>query len=151
VGWLRARSVEITIDPESHTLTSATSAWGLVVLAALYLARQVLSSYVEGHSQQWQLSPVAVGDATLLFALGAIVGRRIEIFLRSLDLLRRARSGAAPTAEWAARGASYRWGRRFHARVTMLSSSRDRTVAALPPDCWLPSAAADCLRTLRIF
>lgn len=99
LGWLRGRGTAITIDTETHTLKREATAWGLVMLAALYLVREASGSYLSVHAADWNLPPVAVADAALLLALGSIVGRRIEIFIRCRRLLADARAAKAAGQE----------------------------------------------------
>jgi hypothetical protein len=95
IGWFRGRMVQITIDPETHSLKSQNSALGMVILAAIYLAKYGVRTLVSGEADAWSISPAAITDSFLLLALGTIVGRRMEILLRSLRLLKQAREDKA--------------------------------------------------------
>lgn len=95
LGWFRGRMVQITIDPETHTLKSQNSALGMLILAAIYGARYLVRMYVSGEAGAWHIPPAAIADGFLLLALGSIVGRRIEILIRCLRLLKKAREDKA--------------------------------------------------------
>ena len=95
LGWFRGRMVRITIDPETHTLQSQNSAMGMLILAGIYFVKYAARTFLSGHAADWHISVVAVTDAFLLIALGTIVGRRVEMMIRSLRLLKQARDDKA--------------------------------------------------------
>ncbi len=95
LGWFRGRLVKITVDPETHTLQSQNSAMGMVILAVIYLIKYAARTFLSGHADDWHISVPAVTDGFLLIALGTIVGRRIEILIRGLRLLKKAREDKA--------------------------------------------------------
>ena len=95
IGWFRGRMVQITIDPETHTLTSQNSALGMLMLAGIYLLKYGARILLSGHAGAWHITPSAIADGFLLMVLGTIVARRLEILLRSLRLLNKARADKA--------------------------------------------------------
>ena len=95
IGWYRGRLTRLTIDPETHTLKGQTSAVGLIIIALLFLARSEARQLLTSHAAAWHISPMAVVDGFMLLALGMIVGRRLEIYLRCLALLKQARAAKA--------------------------------------------------------
>jgi hypothetical protein len=95
LGWVRGRLTTITVEPQTHTLKGQNSAIGLVLIAALFLLRAFARRWVGEHATQWHVSPLLIFDAFLLLALGVIIGRRVEILLRSLRLLAQARAAKA--------------------------------------------------------
>ena len=95
LGWLRGRLTRLTVEPETHTLKGQNSALSLVLIAGLFLVRAVGRRWVMEHAAQWHVSPLAIFDGFLLLALGIVLGRRIEILLRSLRLLAAARAARA--------------------------------------------------------
>jgi len=95
-GWIRGRTTAITIVPETHVLKSQNSAAGLLVVMGFLLLRMLVRDYSLQHATQWHVSPTSIVEAFMMFALGAIVGRRVEILLRCQRLLAQAR--AASTA-----------------------------------------------------
>lgn len=95
LGWVRGRLTTITVEPETHTLKGQNSALSLVLIAGLFVIRAFARRWVSEHAAEWHVSPLVIFDGFLLLALGIIVGRRIEILLRSLKLLRAARAARA--------------------------------------------------------
>lgn len=95
VGWFRGRMVQITIEPETHTLKSRNSVMGMLVLAGLFLVRFGARELLTTHAADWHISLAAITDGFLILALGMIVGRRIEILIRCLGLLQQARQARA--------------------------------------------------------
>jgi hypothetical protein len=104
-GWYRGRLTHITIDPETHDLTSRTSPVGVVLIAVLFAARYgVRLAFPDagyGHPGSLQSQASAITDALTLFGIGAMVVQRLEMWLRCRRLLaeaQAARSGPpAPT------------------------------------------------------
>jgi hypothetical protein len=86
---------QITIDPESHTLTSSNSATGMLILAGVYFLRYAVRTYLSGHAADWHIPPAAIADGFLLMVMGTIVARRLEILIRCLRLLAQARADKA--------------------------------------------------------
>jgi len=92
VGWYRGRFTRLTVDPDTHTLKGQASPLGLIFLAVLIVARFSLRDFLSSHAEAWKISPTEIVDGSLMFVLGMIVGRRLEIYLRCLQLLARARA-----------------------------------------------------------
>ena len=96
VGWLRGKTTNVSIDPQTHLLSSRATPIAVVLFALLFLARTSLRMAL---MQQ----PAAIGagralvplitDAFLVFALGMIVAQRIELGLKCRQLLLDAKSG----------------------------------------------------------
>ncbi len=95
VGWLRGRMTKITINVETHELFSQTTPWGILFLMGIIGARMGLRFLINDHNAEWHVSAAALTDGFLLFYCGMIVGRRLEILLRCLNLLREAREAKA--------------------------------------------------------
>jgi hypothetical protein len=95
LGWIRGRLTTLTVEPETHTLKGQNSALSIVLIAGLFLGRAIARRWVLEHAAEWHVSPLVIFDGFLLLALGVIVGRRIEILLRSLRLLEAARAARA--------------------------------------------------------
>lgn len=91
VGWLRARMVRITINVETHQLMSQLSPWGMLVLLGIIALRMGLRYLLTDHMAEWRISAAALTDGFILFYVGMIIGRRVEILIRCLRLLREAR------------------------------------------------------------
>jgi hypothetical protein len=95
VGWLRGRMVKITVNVENHQLMSQLSPWGMLVLLGIVAARMGLRYVITDHMAEWHISASALTDGFILFYVGMIIGRRIEILIRCLRLLREAREAKA--------------------------------------------------------
>ena len=95
LGWWRGRFTRITVDPESHTLTSQTSPLGLLLLVGIFAVRFGLRSYVYENAGALHVSVTAATDAFLLLAVGVICAQRLEIALRATRLLTSARASQA--------------------------------------------------------
>ncbi len=98
LGWWRARFTNITIDPETHELTSRASPIGMVVILGILVIRTVIRTYAAdkaGALGQWG-PPVA--DALLVMSVGLVCAQRLEIFTRASRLLAEHRSSSTPSA-----------------------------------------------------
>ena len=96
LGWWRARFTHITIDPETHELTSRASPIGMVVILGILVIRTVIRTYAAdnaGALGQWG-PPVA--DALLVMSVGLVCAQRLEIFTRARQLLAEHRSSSTP-------------------------------------------------------
>jgi hypothetical protein len=107
-GWYRGRLTHITVDPETHELTSRTSPIGVMLVAALFFIRYVLRAefaYTPDargfHSAHGILQSQAgiITDALMLFAVGMVVVQRLEMWLRCQKLLAEAIAAKAAKAE----------------------------------------------------
>jgi len=96
LGWWRARFTHITIDPETHELTSRASPLGMVVILSILVIRTVIRTYAAdnaGALGQWG-PPIA--DALLVMSVGLVCAQRLEIFIRARRLLAEHRSSSTP-------------------------------------------------------
>lgn len=94
-GWMRGRMVRVSIDVETHSLTSQMSPWGLLIFAGLMIARLVLRRFLQSHEADWHISPAALTDGFMLFLGGMVIGRITEIWIRARRLLRDAEAAKA--------------------------------------------------------
>jgi len=90
-GWFRGQTTHIAVDPESGDLKAKMTPVGLVLIAALILIRTSAFDWLNSRAAAWQIAPTAIVDGFMLFALGLILGWRIEMYLRC----RRLRDAAA--------------------------------------------------------
>jgi hypothetical protein len=102
-GWYRGRLTHITIDPETHDLTSRTSPVGVVLIAALFAVRYgirlLFPATANGAAGSLQDEATIIADALTLFGIGAMVVQRLEMWLRCRRLLaeaQAAKAGAQP-------------------------------------------------------
>lgn len=90
MGWFRGKFTRITVDVESQELMSQVSPWALAFLLVLILARLGLRRLLGGH-----VSAAALTDSFLVFYVGSVVARRVEIFLRCRRILAEAKAAKA--------------------------------------------------------
>ena len=91
-GWWRGRLTRITVDPESHALTSKTSPLGMLLILALFAVRYGLRSFGAETAGMLHVSALVITDALMLLAVGIVCAQRLEIALRATRLLKEARA-----------------------------------------------------------
>ena len=91
VGWQRGKMMHIHVDPQTHALNQKASPAAMVFLIVLIVVR-TLARTVIGH--EGGVSPAALTDPLIAFALGMFTLQRVEMYLRAKRLLDEARSGA---------------------------------------------------------
>jgi hypothetical protein len=96
MGWWRGRFTQITVDPQTHELTSRASPIGMVLILAIFAIRMGLRTLFAQNASALHVSVIEIGDAFLLLAVGLVCAQRLEIALRATRLLNEAR--AARTA-----------------------------------------------------
>ena len=98
-GWYRGRLTHITIDAETHDLTSRTSPVGVVLVAVLFAARYFVRiafpSIGSGSPGSLANQAGAIADALTLFGIGTTVVQRLEMWLRCRKLLAEAQAAKA--------------------------------------------------------
>jgi hypothetical protein len=95
LGWHRGRFTRITVDPQTHLLTSKASAVGILVILAIMVARIGLRSFAMENASALGVSLNDITDAFLLMAVGLVSMQRLEIFLRATRLLNEAKASKA--------------------------------------------------------
>lgn len=99
LGWLRARHMEIAVDPETGTLTSKATPIGTLLVVALFLVRFALKLAFPQLDTQPGAHPAGPAllwtDAALLFSTGLVWGRAVTTWLRARPLLLDHRTGSA--------------------------------------------------------
>ena len=94
-GWWRGRLTTITVDPETHALTSRTSSLGVLLIAGLFALRYGLRMV---EVQNPGAIPGGAGLATdvlMVFGIGMMAVQRLEMWLRAERLLKEARAAKA--------------------------------------------------------
>jgi hypothetical protein len=95
-GWWRGRLTTITVDPETHALTSQPSRLGVILIAALFAARYGLRIYLVQSGQVGRSGfgqhAAAATDGLLLLSVGLVCTQRLEMWLRARRLLAEARA-----------------------------------------------------------
>lgn len=88
VGWQRARLLHLHLDPESGAVMVRQSPAGLAVIAGIFVLRRLFIPNQQGGPPIKGAHPALplATDALLGFALGTIVGYRIELWRRAREL-----------------------------------------------------------------
>lgn len=81
-GWWRGKMVTIHKAPDG-TLKAQASPLGLILIVGLLVARQALRPWMEQHAADWHVSPLAILEAFMLFAVGMVVAQRVEMWIRA--------------------------------------------------------------------
>ena len=92
MGWWRGRATLISIDAETHALTSRASPLAMALIAGVFLLRFAFRDYALGHVQDLHVTPVEITDIFLLFAAGLVCAQRLEMWLRARRMLANARA-----------------------------------------------------------
>jgi hypothetical protein len=90
-GWLRGRTISITVDPGTGTLNQRASPLGLILLVVLIAVRYGLRTLAH-EAAPVHLSATTIVDAFLALAFGLIALQRLEMFLRGRRLLAEAKA-----------------------------------------------------------
>lgn len=87
VGWMRAKTVRLTVDPATHEVTSSVSVIGLLIIGAVFAVRFGLRQAAGLEAQSLHMDPAIIEDGLLLLAAGLVVAQRVEIFIRAKRLI----------------------------------------------------------------
>jgi len=101
MGWLRGKSMQIHVHPETHELSARASPLGLVLIFGLLVVRYALRGAALEGSSFLHLSILTIADAFVLLAVGMMVVQGLEMWLRARRLLAdalAAKAGAPPAA-----------------------------------------------------
>jgi hypothetical protein len=97
-GWYRGRLTRITIDPETHAMTSQASIWGTVLIGGLIAVRYGVRLYLMpdamtggAHTKLGDTATI-VTDGLLAFTVGMMCVARLEMWLRARKLLAEAQA-----------------------------------------------------------
>jgi hypothetical protein len=81
-GWQRGRMTTIERAPNG-VLKAQASPLAVLLIIAVFVLRSALRPWTEAHAADWHVSPLAIGDAFLMFAVGMILAQRLELYLRA--------------------------------------------------------------------
>lgn len=95
LGWWRGRLTHITVDPDTHQLTSRASPVGMLIILGIFALRYGLRTVAAENASALHLSVSAVADAALVITVGLVCAQRLEIALRATRLLDEARAAKA--------------------------------------------------------
>jgi hypothetical protein len=87
LGWWRGRLTHLSIDPQTHTLTSKVSPVGLALLGAVFVGRLGLRAFAMNHPGVFHASVGELTDAMLLLAVGLVCAQRLEVWIRARQML----------------------------------------------------------------
>ncbi len=83
-GWLRGRTMRISVDPVTHSLNQRQSPAALLLIATLVAGRYYVRSQV---GIDLTHAGAGVIDAFVAFAVGILSMQRLEMYLRARRLL----------------------------------------------------------------
>lgn len=92
LGWWRARFTKITVDPQTHQLTSQASPIGMLVILAIFAVRYGIRIYAMENASALPVSVNGIADAALVISVGLVCAQRLELALRATRLLNEARA-----------------------------------------------------------
>ncbi len=92
LGWWRARFTTITVNSQTHALTSQASPVGMLLILAIMAVRQGLRGYATQNASALHVSINDITDAFMLLAAGLVCAQRLEMALRASRLLTDARA-----------------------------------------------------------
>ena len=92
MGWWRGRSTNITVNPDTHALTSKASAVGMILILGIFAVRYAMRTYASESASLLHASVNDISDAVLLLAVGLVCAQRLEMWLRARRLLEEARA-----------------------------------------------------------
>jgi hypothetical protein len=95
LGWQRGRFQKITVDPETHAITSRASVVGMIFILALVLVRYGLRDVMAQNAAALHLPVSAALDALIILAAGMMVTQSLEMWTRARRLLEEARAAKA--------------------------------------------------------
>lgn len=98
LGWWRARFTQISIDPETHELTSRASPLGMFVILAVFAIRFGVRAFAQQNGRELGVWAAVIPDALLVMSVGLVCAGRLEIFLRASRLLEEARAASSGTS-----------------------------------------------------
>jgi len=92
LGFWRGRLTLVTVDPETHALTSKASPAALYLLVGVIVLRIGLRYLLTAEASSLHINAALITDAFLVFAVGVVAVQRIEVWIRARRLLTKARA-----------------------------------------------------------
>jgi Protein of unknown function (DUF1453) len=87
LGWYRGRMVKVSINPETHDLTSKASPWGMLIFLGLMVVRIAARMILREEHDVVGIPVAAIIDGLTLFYAGNVVGAQVEVWMRAKKLL----------------------------------------------------------------
>ena len=95
LGWWRGRLTNITVDPQTHQLTSRASPVGMLLILGVFAIRYGLRMYGSEGAATLHVPVNAIADSVLVITVGLVCAQRLEIAIRATRMLNDARAGTA--------------------------------------------------------
>jgi len=95
IGWWRGLLTHITVDPQTHQLTSRASPVGMLLILGVFAIRYGVRMYGAQEAAAAHLPVNVIADAVLVITVGLVCAQRLEIALRATRMLSEARAGAS--------------------------------------------------------
>jgi len=95
LGWFRAKTIRLTLHPETHTVMAQGSPLAIVFLLAIFAIRFALRGVLAAESGVIGISVALIDGAFLAMACGLFVARAVEMGIRATKLLSQPRASAA--------------------------------------------------------
>jgi hypothetical protein len=92
LGWWRGRLTHITVNPDTHDLTSKASPIGMLLILGIFALRYALRSFGGEAAGMLHVSVFEITDALMLLAVGIVCTQRLEMALRATRLVAEHRS-----------------------------------------------------------
>jgi hypothetical protein len=92
IGWWRGRLTHITVDPQTHQLTSRASPIGMLLILGVFAVRYGLRMYGSEEAAALHMPVNVIADAVLVITVGVVCAQRLEIAIRATRMLTEARA-----------------------------------------------------------
>lgn len=90
LGWVRARWVAVTLDPETHRLSQRESPLAMLFILLIIAIRFSVRHYGAGAGS---VGPVLIADALIVATFGLLTMQRLMLWRRARAILAEARGG----------------------------------------------------------
>jgi NAD/NADP transhydrogenase beta subunit len=87
LGWLRAKTITLTVDPETRQVMARGTPLAMLFLVVLFAVRFGLRSLLQGQRLALGFSGALIDNAFLAMAVGLFAARAAEMGLRAKALL----------------------------------------------------------------
>jgi NAD/NADP transhydrogenase beta subunit len=95
LGWFRAKTIRLTLHPETHTVMAQGSPIAMVFILAIFAVRFGLRGVLAAESGALGISIALIDSAFLAMACGLFVARAVEMGIRATKLLSQAPASGA--------------------------------------------------------
>jgi len=95
LGWFRAKTIRLTLHPETRAVMAQGSPIAMVFLLAIFALRFALRGVLAAESGVLGISVALIDNAFLAMACGLFAARAVEMGVRATRLLSRSSAGSA--------------------------------------------------------